>query len=102
VPEANDDRFFRQHSSLQNKLVIPRGFGLSRGALHTIGCCDRNTCYGQFLLRVGIALRHCAFNRDRSMDMKMSDQCSVMITGASAQAPGIKHPSHERKLFEEG
>jgi hypothetical protein len=34
--------------------------------------------------------------------MKMSDQCSVMITGASAQPPGIKHPSHERKLFEEG
>ena len=34
--------------------------------------------------------------------MKMSHQCSVMITGASAQPPGIKHPSRERKFFEEG
>src|ERR1700761_2095397 len=76
MTETDQDRLFGQHSSLQDKLVIPRRFGLSRGTPHTIRCRDRNTCYGQFLLRVGIALRHCAFNRDQSMDGDGSQVCA--------------------------
>src|ERR1700679_2493309 len=76
MPETDDDRFFGQHSSLQDKLEISRGFGLSRGTLHTIRCCNTNPCYGQFLLRVGIALRHCPFDRDRSMHGDGSQVCA--------------------------
>ena len=34
--------------------------------------------------------------------MKVAHQWSVLITGASAQPPGIEHPRSEGEFFEEG